>query len=124
MARLLLLLLLPLSALAQSGKYQINTVDTRTAEGTVSINPYYITIDQDSTQTVLPVTDVGKDKQSTYYILGGCKEGRSFVGYAMLTPSSTQKIGGCHRHYSALYIEIRARQLYSSTKFSIYYDSE
>ncbi|HEY0749814.1 MAG TPA: hypothetical protein VGD26_01585 [Chitinophagaceae bacterium] len=97
-------------------------IDTREAEGTVLITPYSITIDVDSSTTVLPVTNVTTHKATHYYILEGCHGGVAFRGAGMLSKSSDTRMWGFTRHYSALYIEIRARQQYVATRFSIYYD--
>src|SRR5690606_24288343 len=123
MARLLLLILLPIASLAQSGRYNIETVNGELKEGYVTISPYSIIIDQDSTKLTLPVTDVGEDKRTVYYILSGCNNGLAFKGYAMLTGNTIEIIDTKHnRYYSTLFIELRARQSYSATRYLIDYE--
>lgn len=120
---LILCLILPLELLGQAGRYKIDAIDTRSAVGTVTISDYYISICEDSVETVLPVTDVNTLKETTYYIIEGCHQGVAFRGAAMLSSSSSHSLGGGHRrYYLALYIEIRARQFYVAEKYSIYYD--
>lgn len=123
MAKLLLLLLFPLSSLAQSGRYFINTVDEqRVDSGYVIINDYYIRIENDTTIT-LPVRDRGEDRDRIYYILQGCENGRDFIGAAILYPSSSRKMaGGVRQFYYSLWIELRSRNSYSSTRYSIFYN--
>ena len=123
MARLLLLLLLSLSAKAQSGRYQIERADVTPTEGTVLISDHFIRITQDSSEITLPVIDTGKDKHTVYYILEGCYEGKGFRGYGMLTEGSRLNLGANHtRHYSSLFLELRMKREYISTNYSIYYD--
>lgn len=120
---ILILTILSTQLWGQSGRYRINTVDTEIAEGYVTITDSFIKIVRDSTVTTLPVIDTGKYKQSYYYILEGCMDGRSYRGSGMLTASSSESLGNHYRrYYSALYIELRARQSYISSKYSIYYD--
>jgi len=123
MARILILILLSLSAKAQSGRYHIERADVTPTEGTVLITDHFIKINQDSSEITLPVIDTGKDKHTVYYILEGCYEGKGFRGYGMLTEGSRLNLGATHtRHYSSLFIELRMKREYISTNYSIYYD--
>ena len=118
MARFLLLLLFPLASLAQSGRYHVNTINTQTDTGYVTITDYFLRIERDSIQ-VLPVIHKGEDKDRTYYIL----EGEGFRGAGIFYPTSSRNMGGgCRRYYFCLFIEIRAKRNYTSTVYSIYYD--
>lgn len=120
----LVLLLFPLTTLAQSGRYKISEIDTRPAEGYVTITTAFIKIQEDSTILTLPVVDFGKHKQTTYYIIEGCVEGTAVRGAGMLTTGNSVGIGYGRRYYSFLFIELRARQRYISQRYSLYYDKQ
>lgn len=123
MLKLILLLLLPLTLNAQYGRYNLNTVDGHTKEGYVVLTVASIRVYYDSVETKYPVINTTTDRQDLYLLLEGCSENQFYRGAAVFTQNtSSQGMGGYRRHYSTLFIEIRARNRYEATRYSIYND--
>ena len=115
----LIIALKPLEA--QSGKYQIDTKDGRNKEGFITINPYTITIVEDSTLVaILPVIDVVEDHNKTYYLLEGCAGGTNFKGAATFYNREIKFSNGM-AYGMSLYIELRTRQGYSFSRYGLFY---
>lgn len=122
MARFLVILLLSISleVSGQSGKYQIDTINGKGAEGSITLNPYTVTVEQDSFKLVLPVLEILEQNRRTIYILEGCVNNVSFKGSATLMDYETNLIEG--KIGLALYIEIRTKQGYSFTRYGLFYN--
>lgn len=106
---------------AQSGKYQIDTKDGKDKEGFITINPYAITIVEDSTLVaILPVVDVVEDHNKTYYLLSGCANNTSFKGAATFYNREIKLSNGM-AYGMSLYVEIRSQRGYSFSRYGLFY---
>lgn len=106
---------------AQSGKYQIDSINGQSAEGSITINPYSITIIEDSTLiAILPVVDVVEDHNKTYYLLEGCANNTSFKGAATFYNREIKFSNGM-AYGMSLYVEIRSQRGYSFSRYGLFY---
>lgn len=99
------------------GRYTIESIDSRTSEGFVTINQYNITLSHDSTVIILPVVDQFEDNSRTFFVLEGCYHNVSFKGLATLYAPDRRK----DTYYCILYVEIRTKEAYSFTRYYLYY---
>lgn len=121
MVRFLLLLLLPVTLLAQSGRYHIKAINALAHErGYVVLTPVSIRVcENDTTEVEYKVVNVTELNGVTYYVL----EGEGFRGAGIFQKQGTDRIGrGYVRYYFSLYIEIRERRKYLAKRYFIFYE--
>jgi hypothetical protein len=104
------------------GRYQVDSIDSKDAKGTVLLTPYRIEIKSRDTLT-LPVTRVIKHYHRTYYFIEGVENNVPYRGSAIVTNSGgTKLINSRLRSVYSLRLELRSKQSFSVTRLSIYYD--
>jgi hypothetical protein len=109
-------LLIILIFFVQSGRYNIDSVDSKHATGTVTINPYHVKVTRDSTVVYYPVTRIFNDHNKTYYFLEGQIDGKPFKGAAIFHYSRSID----EKKIYVLYIEVRTQLSYDNTRYTLY----
>lgn len=121
LARLLLFLLLPVTLLAQTGRYHIKAINSLTHEtGYVVLSPSVIRVSEnDTTEVEYRVVNVTKLNGVTYYVL----EGEGYRGAGIYQRQGVERLGrGRAKYYFALYLEIRERRKYTAKRYFIFYE--
>lgn len=113
----ILLNLLGTSLEAQSGRYSIESVDSKRSDGYITVTPFSIRLEQDTFNISLPVREIVKETNRSYYILEGCYKGISFIGSATLIEGRRRK----NKHSLTMYLEIRTARGYSFVRYSLFY---